>query len=87
MSDFEVPEADALEQHETVGGDTVGGAVQERADRLGYEVPEADAAEQAAPAGAGVAERADRLGYEVPEADALEQAEPAADDAEDYREA
>ena len=86
MSDFEVPEADALEQHQAVDGN-----VEERVDRLGDEVPEADALEQAeaprpAAVGVGVEERADRLGYEVPEADALEQAEPAADDADDRRE-
>lgn len=84
MSDFEVPEADALEQRETPGGN-----VEEQADRLGYEVPEADAAEQATPptpaTGTNVEEQADRLGYEVPEADALEQSQPVAEGADEYR--
>ncbi|MDP9071385.1 MAG: hypothetical protein M3N68_08900 [Actinomycetota bacterium] len=72
MADFDIPEADALEQAEPV----VGSATAEPPP-VGPGVPEADALEQAESVlGPGPAEP-DVVDAEVPVADALEQAQPA----------
>ncbi len=71
MADYDIPEADALEQAEPVVGEPA------EAPSLGPDIPEADALEQAGPGGGADAGAPDVSDPEVPEADALEQSTPA----------
>jgi hypothetical protein len=72
MADYDIPEADGLEQSETVVASPVS-----EAPSAGPEVPEGDALEQAEPVSGGGSPGLGLSDPEVPEADALEQAHPA----------
>ena len=71
MADYDIPEADALEQSEPVVGEPA------EAPSLGPDVPEADVLVQADPVAGAEAASVGASDPEAPEADALEQSTPA----------